>query len=266
MLSKDKYKVAIIGTGNLSFHMSALVEAIDFLELKYFVSRRFENSQRFAKKFNCTPLKSVAEIPGDVDIIFIWVSDDQISSLSAQMAANLTHDTILAHSAGTKSPKIIDSYFENRGVMWPIQSFSQNDKNLDLQQVPICIQGSNNATVLTMRKISNEITTKVIEVSNQQKAQLHLASVISNNFTNHLWHVSKILLEDKDLDFNLLLPLINKTVEKIQVMDPKDAQTGPAIRNDKRTMVRHRRILKNYPNMKSIYLYISKSIRKLKGR
>ena len=266
MLSEEKYKVAIIGTGNLSFHMSPLIDTIHFLELKYFVSRNFENSQRFADKFNCTPLRSVAEIPRDIDIVFIWTSDDQISSLSVQMAQSLGQETILAHSSGTKSPKIIDDYFENRGVMWPIQSFSQNDNNLDLRHVPICIQGSNSHSVLTMRKISDEISEKVIEVSNQQKGQLHLASVISNNFTNHLFHISRILLEDKDLDFKLLLPLINKTVEKIQIMDPKEAQTGPAIRKDKRTMARHRRILKSYPNMRSIYLYVSKSIRKLKQR
>ena len=41
------------------------------------------------------------------------------------------------------------------------------------------------------------------------------------------------------LDFSLLLPLIDETARKVTSLSPRDAQTGPMVRNDHTVMDRH---------------------------
>ena len=56
----------------------------------------------------------------------------------------------------------------------------------------------------------------------------------------------------------MLLPLIDETAQKVHQLKPNEAQTGPAIRDDKEVM--HFDLLYKYPNLKHIYKEISKSI------
>ena len=52
--------------------------------------------------------------------------------------------------------------------------------------------------------------------------------------------------------FKLLKPLIRETVDKLETLDPKEAQTGPAIRNDQKTLDKHLELIKK-PQLKEIY-------------
>jgi predicted short-subunit dehydrogenase-like oxidoreductase (DUF2520 family) len=70
-------------------------------------------------------------------------------------------------------------------------------------------------------------------------------------------------LKDKDIDFEMLFPLINETVQKAMQLPPKEAQTGPAKRGDTQTMHKHLALLENYPPYKKIYELISDSISKI---
>ena len=70
--------------------------------------------------------------------------------------------------------------------------------------------------------------------------------------------------KSKYLDFNILKPLINETVNKIHKLDPIKAQTGPARRNDMNIMKMHENMLKN-EEIKSLYTVISKMIKEKYG-
>jgi predicted short-subunit dehydrogenase-like oxidoreductase (DUF2520 family) len=87
---------------------------------------------------------------------------------------------------------------------------------------------------------------------------LHVGAVWVNNFPNHLYYLSKTLLEKHQLPFELLAPLLLSTSES-GMKDPKAAQTGPAKRNDKKTMAGHLKLLPN-KNYRNLYNLISKSI------
>jgi len=58
--------------------------------------------------------------------------------------------------------------------------------------------------------------------------------------------------------FAILQPLIQETAKKILDLSPYDAQTGPAKRNDSKTIRRHFEQLPN--NYKEIYSLLTKSI------
>ena len=94
--------------------------------------------------------------------------------------------------------------------------------------------------------------------SNKREA-LHLAAVLVNNFTNHLFTEAKNLCASHQLPFNLLLPLIKETVDKLDVLLPQEAQTGPAIRNDQHTIEKHLNLIGD-PVLKKIYLTLTSAI------
>ena len=70
-----------------------------------------------------------------------------------------------------------------------------------------------------------------------------MAAVFVNNFSNHLFQIGKEHVEANDLNFEVLYPLIQETVQKAMDLSPFEAQTGPARRNDQKTILEHLQLL-----------------------
>ena len=58
--------------------------------------------------------------------------------------------------------------------------------------------------------------------------------------------------------------MIQETVDKIDILSPQDAQTGPALRNDQSTLKRHLELIKN-PTLKAVYTTLTAAIQKHHG-
>jgi len=58
----------------------------------------------------------------------------------------------------------------------------------------------------------------------------------------------------------LLEPLIRETAKKIKTMQPIDAQTGPAKRNDETVIHTHLKMLHDKPDFQKIYRLMTESI------
>jgi hypothetical protein len=68
-------------------------------------------------------------------------------------------------------------------------------------------------------------------------------------------------MQEQSLSFDLLKPLILETANKINSLSPAEAQTGPAKRNDKKTIEKQLHLLKESP-YKDIYQDLTNSILK----
>ncbi|MNY52854.1 hypothetical protein D3C86_1885640 [compost metagenome] len=77
-----------------------------------------------------------------------------------------------------------------------------------------------------------------------------------------MYQLSYQMLQKNNLDFEILRPLIMETAGKVQDAIPADVQTGPAARNDKKTILKHEELLKKMPHMQEIYKILSNSIKK----
>jgi predicted short-subunit dehydrogenase-like oxidoreductase (DUF2520 family) len=100
----------------------------------------------------------------------------------------------------------------------------------------------------------------VYKVNSDKRRIIHLAAVFANNFTNYLFSLSAKILETNNIKFEILLPLINETIAKISKVNPVDAQTGPAKRNDKTVIKKHLKLLNHDSEVQKIYSVLSKSI------
>ena len=76
-----------------------------------------------------------------------------------------------------------------------------------------------------------------------------------------MFSISYSILAKSNIDFKLLLPIINQTVMKIKHTNPIETQTGPAKRKDKNIIESHiNNISEN--ETREIYKLITESIMK----
>ena len=102
----------------------------------------------------------------------------------------------------------------------------------------------------------------MVEIDDDKRLAIHIAAVFANNFTNHLFSVSQMVLEKSGLSFEIFKPLINETVRKIQNHEPLNVQTGPAVRHDERTIEQHLQFLKEDGRFADLYKILSDDIQK----
>ena len=192
------------------------------------------------------------------------VNDGAISKISSRIKESLAPDTLIIHFSGTFSNNKIDPYFSNVSCAWPIQSLSAHDDSIDLKEIPLVITSSTETTNRKTASIFESISNQIYFFTEEEKSILHLSAVFANNFTNHLYAVSKSLLEQNHLNFEILIPIIKQTTSKILTKSPEESQTGPAIREDKDTIAMHVDILREQDDYQAIYNIMTKSIIKSK--
>ena len=154
---------------------------------------------------------------------------------------------------------------ENRkGVFYPLQTFSKNSL-VAFKEIPICIEASVTSDLKILKELGESLSEKVIEINSEERSKLHLAAVFVNNFTNYLYRISNEILAESKLPFDLLKPLIAETARKIETLSPKDVQTGPAKRNDLKTIEKHLYLLKDSP-YKQLYQQLTEAIQSSYGK
>ena len=201
---------------------------------------------------------SLEGLPSKADIILISVKDKAIGEVVNNLPGS---NAIIAHTAGSVPMEILKGKSEHYGVFYPLQTFSK-DIELNYSEIPVFIEGSTPETIKNLKETASLFSEKVLEADSQARKQLHLASVFACNFSNALAGIAQGILNESDLDFSVLIPLMKQTVDKLEKLSPKDAQTGPAVRGDIQIMENHLKMLQNQPLLQEIYSLLSSYIRK----
>ena len=242
-------KVSVLGSGNLGTHMVNLLNDSSEVKLVQWYSRSKIDDQEIEVTNDITMLKNA-------EIYILCVSDDSISDLSNQLIFN---NKLVVHTSGSTTYESINKK-NRRGVFYPLQSFSKTRK-LNYSEIPVCIEAENDIDLNILIDLCNKIGCSFHKINFEQRKNLHLAAVITNNFTNYLFSLSKEILSDQNLNFDILKPLINETVNKIHKLDPSESQTGPARRNDQNIIDMHIKMLKDQDHQ-NLYKLISQMIKR----
>jgi len=202
----------------------------------------------------------------EADLYILAVSDDAIEPVSIKLRRRLNihsdgkHEPLVVHTSGATPSTILKPYFKNYGVFYPLQTFSKK-KNIEFETLPICVDSVNIANLDTLFQLAQSLSQEVYRINDEQRKILHVAAVFVNNFTNYLYTVADDMLQQEGIDFDILLPLIQETINKIYDHPPHMMQTGPAIRNDQQTIKQHLNYLKKYPDYQKIYDLLTQKIR-----
>src|SRR5690606_8304058 len=126
--------------------------------------------------------------------------------------------------------------------------------------IPICLEAENPKDLELLHKVANLISDKVFDIDSEKRKALHVAAVFVSNFVNHLYRIGEEICTENAIPFEVLKPLIAEVADKINYLNPKDAQTGPAQRGDKQTINAHLEFLKDYPKQQEIYRLLTQAI------
>jgi predicted short-subunit dehydrogenase-like oxidoreductase (DUF2520 family) len=244
-------KVVLIGAGNVAQHLILAFQKSTKVALVQAFAR---DASQLSHLLDADQLTSNFAELKDADVYIIAVKDTAIEEVSGNLPFK---DKLVVHTSG--SVAITDLNAKNRrGVFYPLQTFSKS-KAVNFNEIPICLETENPSDYKILEALAKELSTVVYPVSSEQRKALHVAAVFVSNFTNHMYHIGNEICKDNNLDFAILKPLITETANKVQLLSPEAAQTGPARRNDTATINAHLSFLTD-ENQKEIYKLLTKSI------
>jgi len=217
-------------------------------------SRTAENAQLLAAQLDCDFTADLKSLRNGADFYLFTVNDDSLTDV----ISNMPHlDGVMVHTAGSVSIDVFKNFAPQYGVLYPLQTLSKYRK-ADFTAIPLFVEGCDFPTEQKLMALASSISHNVTVLPSEQRRFLHLAAVFANNFSNHLFTLASQILEKQGIDPIALIPLIDETAAKLHSMTPAQAQTGPAIRNDSKTMQRHLALLDN--DLAKIYSLLSNSI------
>ena len=244
-------QITIIGSGNVAQHLIKAFSKSEAVEIAQVFSRKKE---KLSSLIEFDKIVSDYQDLKEADLYIIAVTDNAIADVSRQLPFN---NQLVVHTSGTASIETLDDK-NRKGVFYPLQTFSKN-KEIDFSVIPICLEADNTFDFRVLETVAKSISKAVFPINSEQRKALHVAAVFVNNFTNHLYQIGQEICEENQVPFDILKPLIQETAEKIKTLEPVDAQTGPAKRNDSNTIEAHLEYLTN-ENQKNIYKILTQSI------
>ncbi|HEY1047045.1 MAG TPA: Rossmann-like and DUF2520 domain-containing protein [Bacteroidia bacterium] len=189
------------------------------------------------------------------DLILLCIKDDEIVNFVDQIPKSF--NGIVAHCAGSVNIQSLGNHL-HKAVIYPLQSLKGKT---DKSTVPFLIEVSANEVTDSIKHVMEKCSVSYTWVNSEKRANYHLAAVFVNNFTNAIIGAAEKISINRELEMNLLFPLMNKTF--YQVIEGGSAiqnQTGPALRNDQVTMASHLKQLEGDPELQKLYIAVSEYI------
>lgn len=245
-------QIVIIGSGNVAFHL-AKAFVLNKIPLVQIFGRNEKELKKISGELNI--LYSTENL-AKADLYIICVSDNSVEDVSKMITEN---NCLVAHTSGSLPKEILSGNYR-KGSFYPLQTFSRS-KALDYLKIPFFIEAENDDDRKILFNIASKISENVMESTPEKRKYIHLTAVFACNFVNHLFARAKEISDSQEIPFDYFLPLIDETVQKIYEIDPKSAQTGPAVRNDKRILLLHEHLLSG--ESLDIYKTMNHSIQKM---
>lgn len=246
-------KIVIIGSGNVAYHLAKAFTHSEIPILQIFG----RNENAFKDIANELKIPYSTEKLAEADLYIISVKDDAIAEVSAMIKVE---NVLVAHTSGSTSKEILVGNYR-KASFYPLQTFSKQ-KALDYTKIPFFIDANDEADREILKNLAQKISKNVMFVDDEKRKYIHLTAVFACNFVNHLWARAKEISDNQGVPFEYFLPLIDETTDKIHYLDPKQAQTGPAVRNDQKILAIHEQIIEN-EEQKQIYKILNQSIKKM---
>lgn len=234
----------IAGTGNMGNALGQLLQQ----------SSEFEFGGWLSRNSASVTLKPVFDFETHSDTsagIFLCIPDRFLESAARTLKQRFS---MVVHCSGMQP-----LFQACDAVCWPMQTFSLQVPSV-WKDVPVFIETEILELQQVLMQFFQNAGSSPLISGLQERQTAHLAAVIANNFSNAMFvFAGEVLLASK-LNPHMLLPIITQTVQKLQHIDPKLAQTGPAIRSDYNSIEMQSELLENHPDWQRLYMEISAAI------
>lgn len=248
--------IALIGAGNVATHLARQLTNVGYTIVQVY-SRSVASASELADQLEISYTTNLDEITDKADFYIFSIKDSALE----EVISNMPHSNgIWIHTSGSMPMNIFKGKAQDFGVLYPLQTFSK-ERTIEWKNIPIFIEASDDTTYQSINQLAEDISSRVSPLSSEDRRQVHLSAVFACNFVNHMYSIANTIVDKANLPFDILLPLIEETCEKVHTLSPPKAQTGPAVRYDENIISKHINLLET-PELKEIYKLLSESIHK----
>lgn len=257
-------KVSIVGAGVVGSTLGALLFEKGF-EIVSIINRSAAPALSLAKATKCRKVSgSDADVSPDTEFLLFAVSDDVLPDVIRQCAKNSQlRKPLVAHTSGVHSIEVLKP-FQRQGFMvaslHPIQSFpktkSLRERMKSVRGIHFGVEGEGKALAM-IQHIVYALGARTLVIPQGVKPLYHATCVFASNYVVTL--LNAVAEASQALGFNkewreFVLPLFTTSVGNALTTSPREALTGPIVRNDIHTIELHLGALQKFaPQLVPLY-------------
>jgi len=266
---KAKPRIAIVGAGNLGTAMALALRRAEYT-IAAIVSRSGGHSQRRARELarrvgaRAVSLRSAA----DAEVVWLCVPDSEIAGVAEQLAKSATSTSwkgrVALHSSGALTS---DELAPIRrlgavvGSVHPMMTFVKGSTP-SLARVPFAIEGDA-AAVRAARKIVQDLGGQAYSIRKKDKAAYHAwGTFVSPLFTALLATSERVAARagvKRPDAARRVIPILMQTLANYTQFGAAAGFSGPIVRGDVDTVMRHLRVLRAIPAARNAYGALAKA-------
>jgi len=250
-------EIVVIGSGNVATHFAHALQNVGH-SIKQVYSRNLASAQLLASQVDAEAVNDFARITADADLYILAITDDALYDVVTQIPPK---QGICVHTSGTVPMDVLKPLSQRIGVLYSPQTFVKY-LEMNYSELPFCLEANSSEVLQQLKDLVSPVSTKIYDITSDQRRKLHLAAVFVNNFGNAVNAMAQDISKSDNIPFEILYPLISGTAEKATLGDLWQLQTGPAIRGDEKTIANHRKMLANDPQLLQLYDLITSIIQK----
>ena len=185
---------------------------------------------------------------GDVEVVILTVRDDAITPLATSLATAraITERHVVLHLSGAQGQEALGPLVTTRaalGSFHPLQTIVEPARAPQrLKGAWAAVEGMPRA-IEAGERIANDLGMRPFRIATKSKAIYHAGAVFASNYLVVVEAVAQRLLRHAGLSdadaWAALRPLVEGTFENLSRLEPREALTGPVVRGDTATIVRH---------------------------
>ena len=235
----------MVGAGKVASQLAPALKEAGYKPLGVY-SRSMEHAASLASRIGTTGVDRITALPAGADAYLIAVKDDAIADVAAELAPHVAPGggrAVMVHTSGSTPLSVLSTTGARCGVMYPLYSFTA-DYRQDVGDVPFFIEASDADVQRLLLAVAGSISRRPVTVMDSAtRRRMHLAAVFASNFPNRCYAIAEKIMRSSGVPFDLMLPLIMNTARKVERISPLEAQTGPAVRYDRKVIAAHEQML-----------------------
>lgn len=208
----------------------------------------------------------------NANAIIVAVRDDQINDVLDELIAErgkggrgrLASGTVVVHTSGAAEPQLMPHLAEvglSGGTFHPLVPFANPDRAPELlRRAWIGIDGDDQARA-TSRRLAGQVGARTLDIPAGAKGVYHAAAVMSSNFPIVLAAIASEMLIGLGIPERsaqqAVHSLMEGAVSNISDTPPEQALTGPVMRGDTETIMRHLEAIRGDPEARAVYKRMS---------
>ncbi|MEL7834714.1 Rossmann-like and DUF2520 domain-containing protein [Fodinibius sp. Rm-B-1B1-1] len=259
-------EITLIGTGGLGQTLVRALSEVN-IPIKSIFNRTVDKARDIAVEYGILTHGKQPDNIGQLgNLIFITVTDRAIEEVAQQLSrlSGDFNDYTIVHCSGNESAELLHP-LRVKGAsvasFHPLQTFTEQSDAKAFQDIYFSLQGDKTVFPL-LENIAQKLGAQTLEVTADQKSNLHAAAVMASNYLNTLLEAAIDTASLSGLSperaKEALLPLVATTLRNIGEQSFENALTGPIKRGDIETVKRHIELLRGQPELMTIYQTLGK--------